>query len=108
MFYVLRTKYGVKIQAYHGGTFNGKDIQKVMENASAIFTEFASILKANKRKGCELCHECIDALCARFSNLFVFWDGAFSYASKLDPSEDDTKQYIRFATAAVHSISKKV
>ena len=103
LFQVLKIKYGVKIQAYHGGTLTGKDIQKVMENASAIFTEFASILKANKRKDCELCNECIDALCARFSNLFVLWDGAFSYASKLDPAEDDIKQYSRFVTAAVHA-----
>ena len=62
LFLVLKIKYGVKIQAYHGGTMNGKDIQKVMENASAIFTKFANILKANKKQGCELCNECIDAL----------------------------------------------
>lgn len=81
----------------------GKDIQKVMENASAIFAEFASILKANKRSDCVLCNEGIDALCARFSNLFVLWDGAFSYASKLNPSEDDIQQYSRFVTAAVQA-----
>ena len=103
MFQVLRIKYGVKIQAYHGKTRTGKDIQKVMENASIIFAEFASILKANKKKYCELCDACIDALCAQFSRLVVLWDGAFSYASKLDPSTEDIIQYRRFVTAAVHA-----
>ena len=74
-----------------------------MENTSVIFAEFVSILKANKKKDCELCNACIDALCARFSRLFVLWDGAFSYASKLDPSTEDIIQYRRFITAAVHA-----
>ena len=79
----------------------GKDIQKVMENANAIFTEFANILKANKEEGCELCDVCIEDLCAQFSNVFVLWDGAFSFVSKLNPTGDDIKQYKRFVTAAV-------
>ena len=74
-----------------------------MENASVIFAEFTSILKANKKKDCELCDACVDALCARLSRLFVLWDGAFSNASKLDPSTEDIIQYRRFVTAAVHA-----
>ena len=72
-----------------------------MENASGIFTLFASILKANKKEGCQLENAKIDDLCTRFSNLFVLWDGAFSYASKLDPTADYSKNYRSFVTAAV-------
>ena len=76
-----------------------------MENASVIFAEFASILKANKKNDWELCDACIDALCARFSILFVLWDGAFSFASKLDPSAECIIQYRRFVTDGVHARS---
>mmetsp|Transcript_18795 Transcript_18795/g.40722 ORF Transcript_18795/g.40722 Transcript_18795/m.40722 type:complete len:254 (-) Transcript_18795:64-825(-) len=103
MFSVLKLKYGVTVQAYHGGTMTGKDIQKVMENASAIFALFANILKVNKKEGFLLLDEDIDALCNQFSNLCVLWDGAFSYASILDPTDNDIKQYKRFVTAAVKS-----
>jgi len=69
----------------------------------AIFSLFAGILKANARAGCVMTHPEIDAFCAQFSNLFVLWDGAFSYASTLDPTDDDITQYKRFVTAAVNA-----
>ena len=47
------------------------DIQKVMENASAIFTEFANILKDNKKEDCELCNGCIEDLVTNLP-IYVF------------------------------------
>ena len=36
IFAVLKEVYDVRIQAYHGGSLTGKDIQKVMSNAEDI------------------------------------------------------------------------
>ena len=108
MFSVLKVQFGVKMQAYHGGTMTGKDIQKVMCNAREIFTLFANILKANKKEGCKITEDGnvdddIDNLCNSFADLCVLWDGAFSYASTINPTEQDIEMYTRFVTAAVHS-----
>ncbi|KAL7525693.1 hypothetical protein ACHAXR_001117, partial [Thalassiosira sp. AJA248-18] len=103
MFKILKIRYGIKLQAYHGGSMTGKDIQKFMSNAAEIFSLFAGILKANAKPDSPYTHPKIDDLCSTFSNLFVLWDGAFSFASRIDPSEDDIVQYKRFVTAAVHS-----
>ena len=45
---------GVELSSYHRGTLNGKDIKKVMNNASLIFDQFAAILKGGKREECLL------------------------------------------------------
>lgn len=45
--------------------------------------------------------EKIDDLCERTRRLFVLWDGAFSYASVLKPSQEDIAQYERFVKVAV-------
>ena len=89
MFSVLKNMYGIKLQAYHGGSLTGKDIQKVMTNAHEIFGLWAGILKRNAKDGCTLKDDEIDQLCARFANLCLLWDGAFSYASKVDPRKED-------------------
>ena len=104
LFTILKVKYDIKLQAYHGGTMTGKDIQKVMENASKMFTLFAGILKANRRPDSKYdSPEKIDELCNSFAGTFVLWDGAFSFASKIAPSkEHGILQYIRFVTAAVN------
>ena len=93
--------YGVKLQAYHSGTMTGKDIQKVMVNASEIFSKFADILVAN-RKDIGMEPEDIRKICAQFANLCVLWYGAFLYASKIDPTANDITMYRRFVTAAVY------
>ena len=103
MFKVLMNQYGIKLQAYHGGSLTGKDIQKVMSNAGQIFAVFAGILKENAKDDCKLSKDQIDDLCKRFGAVFVLWDGAFSLASKIDPTADDVEMYLRFVKAAVHS-----
>ena len=42
VFKVLK-EVGVELSSYHGGSLNGKDIKKVMNNASHIFDQFAVI-----------------------------------------------------------------
>jgi hypothetical protein len=41
---------GVELSSYHGGSVNGKDIKKVMINASHIFDQFAVIFQEGKRR----------------------------------------------------------
>ena len=81
----------------------GKDIQNVIGIASTIFFEISKILKANKKDGCELGNVGVGKLCSWFSNLCVLWDGAFSYAIKVNLTDNDIKQYERVVTATVKS-----
>jgi hypothetical protein len=61
MFSVL--KYiGVELSSYHGGSLNGKDIKRVMNNATHIFDTLLTILKDGARPGCVLKPEHIDTL----------------------------------------------
>ncbi len=48
VFAVLK-EIGVELSSYHGGRFNGKDIKKVMNNATYLFDAFAVIFKEGKR-----------------------------------------------------------
>ena len=45
----------------------------------------------------------IDGMCKEFSNLFLLWDGAFSLARKVDPTDEDIAMYQRFVDAAISS-----
>ncbi len=54
---------GVELSAYHGGSLNGKDIKKVMNNACHLFDSFSTIFKGGKRPNCALSDANIDALC---------------------------------------------
>ena len=94
-------KKGVEIQSYHGGSLTGKDIKKVMNHAAELFDTFAGILKDNRKEGCLFDDSDIDDLCSQFRAVFLLWDGVFSYARKIDPTEDDCAQYNQFVSAAV-------
>ncbi len=48
MFVTLKL-FGIEVQAYHGGSLHGKDVQKLMSNASDIFKSFADTLKKCKK-----------------------------------------------------------
>ena len=69
LFGVLKSIYGVKIQAYHGGSLHGKDIQKVMNNAREVFQMFSGILITHKKSDCAVSDAEIESICNRFSNL---------------------------------------
>jgi hypothetical protein len=101
----LSSCYHIQLPAYHGGKLIGKDCQKMMSNADVIFKQFADILKdpSNRRSDCALNNDEIDLLCQQFADLSMLWDGALSYASKIDPSEEDIVMYERFAKAAIFS-----
>ena len=105
MFEILKSCYHIQLPAYHGGKLIGKDCQKMMSNADVIFKQFADILKdpSNRRSDCALNNDEIDLLCQQFADLSMLWDGALSYASKIDPSEEDIVMYERFAKAAIFS-----
>jgi hypothetical protein len=92
---------GVEQSSYHGGSLNGKDIKNVMNNVSYLFHEFSSILKSGKRSNCELSNDHIDTLCRHFQSVFLLWDGAFSYARTINPTENDVIAYQQFVDAAV-------
>jgi len=100
LFRVLK-EVGVELSSYHGGSLNGKDIKKVMDNASHIFDQFAAIFKEWKKKDCLLSDDDLDLLCLHFREAYVLWDGAFSVARKIDPTDEDAETYQRFALAAL-------
>jgi len=91
----------VEIQRYHGGSLTGKDILKVVANATFIFDEFAKIFKEFKREDCVMSDDDITKLCEQHKLVFLLWDGAFSHARTVDPSDHEIGMYERFVTAAV-------
>ncbi len=95
-------KIGVELSSYHGGSLNGKDIKKVMNNASYAFDELAVILKEGKRPGCILPDATLDTMCLHFREVLVHWDGAFLLARTINPMEADIKTYLLYVDAAVH------
>ena len=101
LFKVLK-EIGVELSSYHGGSLNGKDIKKVMNNAGHIFDELAVIMKEGKRPDSILSDANVDALCVHFREVFILWDGAFSLARTVNPMENDTKTYLCYVSAAVH------
>ena len=100
IFRVLK-EIGVELSSYHGGSLNGKDIRKVMTNACYVFDTFAAIFKGGKRPNCSLSDTHIDALCLQFREVFVLWDGAFSLARMINPTEIDISTYSMYVKAAV-------
>jgi hypothetical protein len=61
----------VELSFYHGGSLNGKDIEKVMNNASHVFDNFSLIFKEGKREDCMLSDAEIEWLCLHFCKAFV-------------------------------------
>ena len=88
---------GVEIQQYH-------DIKKVISNASFVFNEFGEILKeeCNQNKDCEITNKEISTICNGHKILYLLWDGAFSAAQTIDPTDDNQTEYCRYVYAAVH------
>jgi hypothetical protein len=92
---------GVELSSYHGGSLNGKDIKKVMNNASHVFDKLSLVFKEGKRDDCVLLDAEIESLCLHFREVFVLWDGAFSLARIVNPMELDVITYQRYVLAAV-------
>ena len=92
---------GVELSSYHGGSLNGKDIKKVMNNASHVFDCISVIFKEGKRDDCLLPDTEIELLCLHFREVFVLWDGAFSLARTVNPMELHVITYQRYALAVV-------
>ena len=51
MFKVLKD-IGVELSSYHRGSLNGKEIKKVMNNATHVFYNYSLIFKNRKRHDC--------------------------------------------------------
>jgi hypothetical protein len=92
---------GVELSSYHGGSLNGKDIKKVMNNASHVFDNFSLIFKERKRDDCLLSDAEIEGLRLHFCEVFVLWDGAFLLARTVNPTELDAITYQRYVVASV-------
>jgi hypothetical protein len=90
----------------HGGTFESayritNQIIRYYHDSFLAFDQLAAILKEGKRKDCLLSDDDIGLLCLHFREVYVLWDGAFSLARKIDPTDEDTKTYQRFVLAAL-------
>jgi hypothetical protein len=92
---------GIEQSSYHGGSLNGKNMKKVMNNATYLFGEFSSLLKLGKWDNCKLSKKIIDGVCHYFQTVFVLWNGAFSFVRKINPTEEDAQMYGQFVDAAV-------
>jgi hypothetical protein len=57
---------GVELSSYHGGSLNGKDIKKVMNNATHVFDHYSLIFKDRKRDDCLLSDAEIEGMCLHF------------------------------------------
>ena len=66
-----------------------------------IFDRFSARFKGGKRPNCALSDANIDALCLQFREVFVLWDGVFSLARTINPTEGDTSIYRMYVDAAV-------
>jgi hypothetical protein len=100
MFSVLK-ELDVELSSYRGGSLNGKDIKKIVNNACHVFDTFLTIFKEGKRPTCVLLDANIDALCLQFREVFILWDGAFLLARSINPVEADMKIYHLYVDAAV-------
>lgn len=75
-----------------------------MNNATYVFDKFAAIFTEGKRPDCVLMDTEINALCLHFREVFVLWDGAFSLARTVNPTEEDMLTYRSYVDAAVKGI----
>jgi hypothetical protein len=100
LFKVLQT-IGVELNSYHGGSLNGKDIKKVMNNGTYLFDKLALIFKEGKRPDCLLSDGNMDDLCLHFREVFVLWDGTFLLARTTNPDGRDISTYRTYVMAAV-------
>ena len=81
---------------------NGKDVKKVMNNASRVFDCISVVFKEGKRDDCLLLTDAeIELLCLHFCEVFVLWDRAFPLARTVNPMELDVITYRRYVLAAV-------
>jgi hypothetical protein len=97
MFKVLK-RIGMELSSYHGGTLNGKDIKKVMNNSTYIFHQLAWIFQEGKSL---LSNNKIATLCLHFREVFVLWDGIFLLARTINSDEADISTYRMYKTAAM-------
>jgi hypothetical protein len=101
IFRVLK-EVGVELSSYHGGSLNRKDIKNVMNIDSHIFDKFAAIFMEGKRKKCLRSDADIKSMCLHFWEVYVLWDGAFTLARTIYPTDEDADTYQMFILAAVH------
>ena len=99
----MKVLFRVQQPAYHGGKLIGGDYKLMMAHAHQMFTHFATILKNNKKDSCEYTDPQIDELCANFCLVSVLWDGAFSMASKVNPTANDIQLFRQYVRAAIWS-----
>ncbi len=92
IFEILK-EIGVELSAYHGGSLNGKDIKKFMNNATHVFEKVVVIIKEGRRDNCILSEEALNAMCLYFREMFVLWDTAFLLAQTVNPMEQDIETY---------------
>ena len=61
---------------------NGKDIRRLIDNASFVFDEFKTILEegGREKEGCKLSDDNIREVLLRYKTLFLLWDRAFALA----------------------------
>ena len=64
-------------------------------------TSSQQYLRGGKREECLLADSDIDLMCLHFWEVYVLWDGAFSLARIINPTDEDAETYQTFILAAV-------
>jgi hypothetical protein len=78
----------IKREDYFASAFNGVNIQRIMDNSSAIFDSIKTILK-NKKRGDSIDDETIDQKCIEYKKLLDLVDAALAYLHIRFPGEDN-------------------
>jgi hypothetical protein len=94
-------RIGMELSSYHGSSLNGKDIKKVMNNATYVFDQLALIFQEGKMPNYLLSDNNIAALCLQFRELFVLWDETFLEARTINPDKADIATHRMYVTAVV-------
>ena len=85
------------------------DIKKAIANAGFVFDEFAKICNKERarNKNCLSTDADIDnKICFDHKQVYLLWDGAFSAARSINPSDEDFSLYSRFIKGAVYCHSR--
>jgi hypothetical protein len=100
MFSVLK-EIGVKLSSCHGGSLNGKDIKKVMNNACCVFDTFSTVFKGGKRQNCMLLDANIDTFSCSFARCLFY--GTVFFVSEDNKSNRSKRKNLQFICQCSHA-----
>ena len=102
-------KLAIKREDYFKSSFNGVNVQRIMDNSSTVFDDIKDILKDKKRNN--VTNEAIEAKCNEYKKLFDLVDAALAYLHIRFPSQAEmtlTENAIKKAVEAAHDLGLSI